>query len=330
MMSKVYFIIPVYNVEKYVKRCVDSVLNQSAPNVFAVLIDDGSTDASGRICDSYKDRENVTVIHKENGGLSSARNAGLRFCRGVCGEDDFIAFLDSDDFIREDFAEKMLKVTELFDCEIAECAHEKGESGIFSAQKKKGREFVQNSGDALLGYDLKSCCTAKIFRFSVIKDIDFKEGVINEDEFYTWKAVYKSRRVGYTTERLMYYSVRETSIMATLVKSIKGNPHKDDWVYAYVERYLFFEECGEQEQALKTLEKIGRDIILRYCEQRGVKKEERAEEIINGEYVRAYRNFYRMFSVRKGIPKKQRAMYKIFYYFPYFAFIAGKLITIRK
>lgn len=94
-------IVPVYNVEKYLHKCINSILNQTYKNLEIILIDDGSTDNSGKICDEYALKDNrIKVIHKENGGLSSARNAGLDICSG-----DYIGFVDSDDYIAEDMYE---------------------------------------------------------------------------------------------------------------------------------------------------------------------------------------------------------------------------------
>ena len=93
--EKISVIIPVYNVEKYLKRCLDSVINQTYKNLEIILVDDGSTDNSGKICDEYaKNDKRIIVIHKENGGVSVARNIGLDICTG-----DYVNFIDSDDWI---------------------------------------------------------------------------------------------------------------------------------------------------------------------------------------------------------------------------------------
>ena len=103
-------IIPVYNVEKFLKRCLDSVINQTFTDIEIILVDDGSKDSSGKICDKFKSKDNrIKVIHKENGGMSSARNAGLKICEG-----DYIFFIDSDDWLADenviqDFYETALK-----------------------------------------------------------------------------------------------------------------------------------------------------------------------------------------------------------------------------
>ena len=108
-MNKLYVIIPVYNMEQYLRRCVDSVLTQTYGGVEAILVDDGSTDFSSEICDAYAaSHPNITVLHQENGGLSEARNAGLRWVYQAADAEDYLSFLDSDDFLRPDFAEKMM------------------------------------------------------------------------------------------------------------------------------------------------------------------------------------------------------------------------------
>ena len=94
MSEKISIIIPVYNVEKYLRRCLNSIINQTYKDIEIILVDDGSTDNSGKICDEYKEKDNrIVVIHKENGGLSDARNAGIDIAKGK-----YIGFIDSDDF----------------------------------------------------------------------------------------------------------------------------------------------------------------------------------------------------------------------------------------
>ena len=110
-------IIPVYNVEKYIKRCLDSILCQETENYEVILVDDGSTDSSGIICDSYaKCRKNVVCIHKTNGGLSDARNEGLKHCKGK-----YVWFVDSDDYITEDALESLEKVLCKYSSDVVVC-----------------------------------------------------------------------------------------------------------------------------------------------------------------------------------------------------------------
>ena len=105
MRDSISIIVPVYNVEKYLEKCIDSILNQSYQNLEIILIDDGSTDNSGSICDEYKKKDQrVQVIHQKNQGQSSARNAGLNIAKG-----SYIGFVDSDDWIEQNMYEKLYK-----------------------------------------------------------------------------------------------------------------------------------------------------------------------------------------------------------------------------
>ena len=116
-MPKVSVIVPIYNTEKYLSRCIDSILNQTFKDFELLLIDDGSTDKSGEICDDYAKKDNrIKVFHKSNGGVSSARNLGLDEAKG-----DFIAFCDSDDWVSPDMYERLYKKAILFAADIIYC-----------------------------------------------------------------------------------------------------------------------------------------------------------------------------------------------------------------
>lgn len=116
-MKKISVIIPVYNVEKYLFRCVDSIIGQTYHNIEIILVDDGSTDSSPKICDEYqKIDKRVKVIHKKNSGAASSRNIGLANAKG-----DYIAFIDSDDYIELDMYENMMKINEEYNCDIVLC-----------------------------------------------------------------------------------------------------------------------------------------------------------------------------------------------------------------
>ena len=117
MNEKISVIVPVYNVENYIQYCLESLVNQTYKNLQIILVDDGSTDSSGYICDKYalKDKR-IKVIHKSNGGLSSARNSGMQLADG-----NYIGFVDSDDFIMPTFYEELYNLLQKYDSDIAEC-----------------------------------------------------------------------------------------------------------------------------------------------------------------------------------------------------------------
>lgn len=150
MDTKITVIIPVYSVEKYLKKCVDSVLNQTHKNMEVILIDDGSTDSCGLICDEYARRDaRVHVIHQKNGGVSCARNAGIRVASG-----DYISFIDSDDYIEEDMFEYMLSLKK-DTLDILACGFEREtfDGKIFTKDVIQDEPDVrQLSGDERLTY----------------------------------------------------------------------------------------------------------------------------------------------------------------------------------
>ncbi len=117
--SKISVIVPVYNVEKYLHKCVDSIINQTYKNLEIILVDDGSPDNCPKICDDYvKQDERVKVVHKENAGVSAARNTGIRAATG-----DYVCFFDGDDFIEKNMVEKMLDAIEKKGCDICVCGY---------------------------------------------------------------------------------------------------------------------------------------------------------------------------------------------------------------
>lgn len=119
MKELISIIVPVYNVEQYLDDCLISIINQTYKNLEIILIDDGSTDKSGKICDEYAKKDSrIIVIHKENGGVSSARNAGLRIAKGA-----YIGFVDPDDWIAEDMYEVLYSNAKKYDADVSVCKY---------------------------------------------------------------------------------------------------------------------------------------------------------------------------------------------------------------
>lgn len=330
-MNKLFFVVPVYKVEEYLKRCVDSILSQTYPYIEIVLVDDGSPDSCPQICDDYgNSHKNIKVIHKENGGLSDARNAGMRYVFDVADDDDYLTFVDSDDFIHPEYAKIIINYCEQNKSELVQCDYEKGDNDFFETSNIKPNVECMSAEDALLGYRIKSQICAKVFKVRTIKDIFFPVGMINEDEFVNYRIVYNAGKMVFTNEKLYYYYNRDNGIMAGVAKKLKNNPHRYDYLKAYEERIRFFEEKNLPDQVLKTREKICTDIILRYIEQMKLEKEDRDTDCINGTYLKIYKENYKIMMKRKGMPLKRRLMYIGFYILPYSAIAMGKIFAFRK
>ena len=139
MEGKISVIVPIYNVEQYLRKCIDSIINQTYKNLEIILVDDGSWDNSPRICDEYAKRDNrIKVIHKKNGGLADARNTGLKMITG-----NYISFIDSDDYIEKTMYEKMIKVILKYNADIIECNlnYKYGNQLITMTEGYKTQEF---------------------------------------------------------------------------------------------------------------------------------------------------------------------------------------------
>ena len=222
MTTKISVIIPVYKVEKYLKHCIDSVLKQTYPNLEIILIDDGSPDNSPQICDEYaKKIENIKVIHKENGGLSTARNAGIRVATGK-----YIMFLDSDDWWNEDVQlEKMIREFEEHpDAQMA-CFNSLEyirQEGII---KRYDDVFYENEHGVLdkleyykkvvrIGNLQESACT-KIFNreFLITNNLFFQDEILGEDTEWMFRVLRKINKVVVlSTPLFIYRYAREGSI----------------------------------------------------------------------------------------------------------------------
>jgi len=228
-------IVPVYNVEQYLKTCVDSVLNQSYKNWELILVDDGSPDNCPEICDEYAVKDDrIKVIHKENGGLSSARNAALDIATG-----EYITFLDSDDFWHNDYLSIMIGLCLQYNADIAQCSYIRGASTTFPEMNKKQNVKVFDNHSIFLEGYAKIIMCAKLYKRNLFDGIRLPEGKINEDDFTTWKFYYRGKRILVTNKSLYYYTVNEKGIMANQLQMPRL-----DYLEAYEERIEFFREKG--------------------------------------------------------------------------------------
>lgn len=213
-MDLLSIIVPVYNVEEYLKRCLDSVINQSYKNLEIILVDDGSTDSSGSICDEYAARDNrIRVIHKSNGGLSDARNAGLEICRG-----EYIGFVDSDDYIELDMYEVLYKFAIVHRLDVCMCSSADVidgkviNSSLFDAYVCDSKEriindlFINNRGGTSI------TVWSKLFKKYIFENIRFDYGKTYEDCFFILKWIEKTDRFGRISDNKYYYVKRQGSI----------------------------------------------------------------------------------------------------------------------
>ena len=211
-------IIPVYNEQDYLARCIDSVLCQSHKDLEIILVDDGSTDHSGSVCDDYASRDSrIKVIHKSNGGLSDARNAGLDVITG-----DYVTFIDADDYVHPCFAELLLAAINDSGVQIAVCRWQELNEG--SEHKPVDttvialRTFTQEEAINSIFYqkELTHSACSRIFKTSIFDDIRFPKGVLYEDLAVIYPIMKKVDKVALIDPPMYYYMHRKGSIITTM------------------------------------------------------------------------------------------------------------------
>lgn len=232
MSQKVSIIIPVYNVEKYLSQCIDSVLEQTFTDLDILVIDDGSTDRSGSICDEYAAKESrIRVFHTENRGLSAARNYGLDRCNG-----DYFAFLDSDDWLENRAIELLVESILSEDADIAVCGHYVEWEDYSEVEIVPDAPRI-STGNAIVneylhGLGIGVQVWNKLYRSSVFNRIRFPEHRLYEDIATTYKFLETANRLVRVPELLVHYRMRKSSIGKT--HSLKNLT--DCWISCY-ERY---------------------------------------------------------------------------------------------
>lgn len=244
-------IVPVYNVEKYLNRCLDSILNQIFTDFELILVDDGSTDNSGIICDEYKTKDNrIKVIHKENGGLSSARNAGLDIARGR-----YIGFVDSDDFISKDMYQILYNEAEKNKADMIMCEFKKVDKNYEAINNNlyKKSDIKLLKKDEILEdmysdmYDIYVVSWNKLYDKELFLNLRFPLGKVNEDEFLAHELIYRSKKIIFANKILYYYVQRVNSIMSS-----SFNEKRLDILDAYINRINFSKRVGCRKLRIQT------------------------------------------------------------------------------
>lgn len=230
-------IVPVYNVEAYLCRCVDSILSQSYRELEVILVDDGSKDASGRICDEYARRDSrVRVIHKENGGLSSARNAGLEAAKG-----DYLTFVDSDDWIEPESYGPMIDLLEENGAALVcggryDVDGKTGEKTLGLCPKKTERISGEEMAGRIFLWDgCDSSACDKLYRRRLFETLRYPEGKVCEDVCVTYKIVLEAGNAVLWSRTYYNYFHRPGSITTAAVseKSFHFSRHTAE-IYPFI------------------------------------------------------------------------------------------------
>lgn len=243
-------IVAVYNIEKYISKCIESITAQSYSNLEIILVDDGSKDVSGKICDEYAIRDNrVKVIHRLNGGLSAARNSGLEICKG-----EYVAFVDGDDWIEPDMYESMVAVAEENNAELVACRYKciyPDEVVDKSTDKKivfEGLQMLSKYLEEDENVVIQHAAWNKLYRRELIGKERFPEGKLYEDVVFSAHILSRINKGVYLDRAYYDYVVsREGSIMAMGL-----NPRMfTDLLPAYLEKERFLEKFEDKSLVTK-------------------------------------------------------------------------------
>lgn len=212
MESLISVIVPIYKVEDYLRPCVDSILCQTYSNLEVILVDDGSPDHCGAICDEYADKDSrIKVIHKENGGLSDARNAGMEAATGA-----YLSFVDSDDLLPSNALQLMLDIALRENAELVIGGHARFKEEPVADPTSSGTVRLMSSEEAMEDMLKNGCASwARLYRREIHIDIPFPKGEINEDEAIVLRILEKCSRVAITDTIVYHYRCRPESITTT-------------------------------------------------------------------------------------------------------------------
>ena len=233
-MDLISVIVPVYKVEKYLDRCIKSIVDQAYKNLEIILVDDGSPDNCPAMCDAWEKKDSrIKVIHKRNGGLSDDRNIGLAVAQG-----EYIAFIDSDDWVDVNYLYYMYRTIQKTGVGIAACDIQIVEEGktplhVDISAKYRVCDAKEALSDILVGQGFRAVTWNKLYHRGYLEGEQFRVGKHHEDEFITYRILSKAEKLVYVDFPLYYYFQRSNSIMHTM--SIK----RLDALDAYLERLAF-------------------------------------------------------------------------------------------
>ena len=251
-MILISVIVPVYNVDNYLRKCIDSLIVQTLKDIEIILVNDGSTDKSIDICEEYKLKDNrIKVIHKENGGLSDARNKGIDIAKGK-----YISFVDSDDWINPQMLEKLYILASKYEADIVQGDYIKAYDEDIIVNNMS-ENIIKYNAEQILdelysgNYTKNIVVWNKIYKRELFNDIRFPKGKLHEDEFTTYKILHKANLIIDSNIPIYYYRQREGSIMNS-----DFNIKRLDLLEALKERKEYFIQNGLGKLSCKTEAKL--------------------------------------------------------------------------
>lgn len=298
MEELVSVIVPIYNVEKYLDECITSIVLQTYKNLEIILVDDGSTDCSGKKCDEWKERDDrVIVIHQKNKGVSAARNMGLLKSMG-----QWIAFVDSDDYVEKNYIEKLLFLNKKWETNISCCQGDEQELYVGNDEQRIESKLF------LLSQCYRTALWYYLYKKELFEGILFPEGKVSEDVAVLYKIIYRAKKVAVTSDVLYYYRIRKGSLSN---KEQKITQCDIDRIDILKEKAAFFENKEEKELAEVAWKDYLTNILILYSYRKNINFIIDKTELIKG-----YRKYVAKIWRSKMVPWKLKIIFAVSYIFP--------------
>lgn len=275
-------IVPVYNTEKYLHCCIDSILAQTYNDFELILIDDGSTDNSGKICDEYAETDDrIVVLHQENKGQAVARNVGLDYVFEN-GNSEWISFIDSDDYVSPLYFATLIVGAKESNSRIIICNSTSKAENICCTVKENATILI-STDDYYSTYNYTSVPWGKIIHKELLKNKRFPDKKKYEDEFLIYKVLFQCEYIAYNDAPMYYYLMNETGVMKT-------EQSVDCFCFyeAYKDQIKFFFE-NQKLKSFNTISQMNLRMLLRDMHKDTIS---RSDKIILREYLRYHLNHY--------------------------------------
>ena len=264
MKPLISVIVPVYNAENYLHRCMESLLNQTYKNTEILLVNDGSKDNSLVLCKEYEQKySNVRALDKENGGAASARNKGIDEAMG-----EYLSFIDADDYVHEYFLEKLYMLCQKYDSDIAMCDFVWTDGDVCDFQASLSVENTKNNTPLEMMY---RCCNDdkiretviwnKLYKKALFDDMRYPERMTYEDLAMTHKILYKANSVAECKDKMYAYYMSSNSVTRTRYNTLNFDSENR----AQDERLVFFENIGKKDLTRKNMIAVQRNRMKNYC-----------------------------------------------------------------
>ena len=318
MNELISVIIPVYNAEKYIEKCVNSLLTQTYSNFELILVDDGSKDKSFDKCEKLsKEDDRIRLYKRENGGASAARNTGLKHAKGA-----YIIFVDSDDFVSQNYVENLYFALKDNNLDIVQCVLKSTNKQINDTIKVNYNPHdvkIISKIEALNDRKYKVSVCGKIYARKIFNNFNFIEGIIYEDDASYYIFIDRANRIGLLNESLYYYYMSSNSVMRN-----DNNEKSIAFIKIYEDRIKYFKDRDEIDLLEGSYDRYCLVLMLNYSASlsKNINLNSRAL------FLDEFKKYYPKVKNSKCIRKKDKMMYKVFNISPN---IVGRIIgKIRK